>query len=298
MSRLTPARRRIGPPPNPQRRALARVIGAALALGLVGAGLALGLSRLESYARRLPGGPTRVEWVNLPAWLREPSWSPVLAELEAATGVTPDVDVSYPRLCETVAAKLVDSPWVERVRRVTKRADGLIAVDAIFRRPYAWVERDGIAHLIDDTGAVLPLRMQPEQVDTQRWLLVRGVQAKPPPLGQRWVGDDLGAGLKLASFLYRAGESNTLECRADLRAIDVSNYKLRRDRMSADLRLILATGTTVIEWGLPPGDEYDIQLPAVQKLGLIEGLYRAHGSLPGASRVDVRFPGAPDISTL
>lgn len=279
-------------------QALARYIGAALAFGLIGAAIALGLNRLELHAQRLPGGPTRIAWASLPPWLSDATWAPVMEQLEAATGVTADVDVHFPRLCEVVAAKLANCAWIERVKRVAKRADGLIEIDATFRRPYAWVEQGGSAYLIDDAGAVLPRTQAAADVDAQRWLLIRGVQAKAPPVGQRWAGEDLEAGLKLAGFLYRAAEANSLQCRSDLRAIDVGNFKRQRDRMGAELRIQLASGNTVLEWGLPPGEEHTVQIPAVRKLGLIEGLYRAHGSLPGNSRVDLRWPSSPEVLPL
>lgn len=283
---------------SPGGQALARYIGAAIAFGLIGAMIALGLNRLELHAQRLPSGPTRVVWSNLPAWLSESAWSPVMEQVEAAAGVSSDVDVYFPRLCEVIAAKLTDCAWIERVKRVSKRADGLIEVDATFRRPYAWVEQGSDAYLIDDAGALLPRTMRAAEVDAQRWLLIRGVQAKAPPVGQRWAGEDLEGGLKLAGFLYRAAEANTLQCRPDLRAIDVGNFKRQRDRMGAELRIQLASGNTILEWGLPPGEEHTVQIPAVRKLGLIEGLYRAHGSLPGNSRVDLRWPSSPEIAPL
>ena len=249
-----------------------------------------GLTRLEPYALEHLRRPVRLEWVDLPRWLEHPDWQFVLRELEsrldAPEGPFRDVVISDRNVCPFVAGVLGGSAWIERIERVTKQADGLVRVHAVFRKPFAFAAEDGTAYLLDRQGARLPLRIPLASVATQEWLLVEGMQAPAPPQGQRWPGDDLRAGLDLIALLYEAESAGRLPLRPLLRSIDVSNYRGRLDPGEAWLR-IRTRGSTIIRWGRPVGKEYTVEAPAAQKLACLVEAYRRLGRLP-AGIVDIR----------
>ncbi len=293
-----PAPRRAPETGSPWMRAVAGV----LALSVVFVGVAVAFDRLETFVRSLPAPPTRVEWMDLPAWMTDAAWSPLLQELEDRSGIAPDVDVFDPRVCAYVSDALLSSAWVERVRRVEKRHDGAVRVWADFRRPFAFVQRGSQAHLVDARGVLLPHSMPASAVDGTYWLVLTGVQAAPPTIGQVWPGADLAAGLKLATFLYRASDAARFESRGAIRGVDVSNHNLRRNNRFGELRLVAVSERLTIDWGVPPGDEGTepnlIEARAARKLAYLEELFARHGGLPDNVRIDLRWEDHPRFEEL
>lgn len=261
-----------------------RALGWLAALGALG----LGLSRLEPHVRRLAAPPARLVWVNLPAWLEHPHWKHVLRELEEQIGLHPQTDLFDPAVCAYVASQASRSAWVDSVRRVTKHADGTVRIEAEFRKPFTYVEYRGRAYLIDEYGVRLPPDSPAEFVDRQDWLPVSGVAYAPPPVGQRWPGEDLAAGLKLVKFLYAVEVSGPPPFRASLRSVDVSNHNYRQRPSDGWLRLITRNPRSYIHWGLPPGEEYGIESTAEMKLAALTELCLRRGGLPEDGPIDIR----------
>lgn len=250
-------------------------------------GAAFGLHILEPVARRVAGPQPRLEWEALPAWLAHPNQVAFLAQRKEEAGLGPDASVYAPRLVRSIGERLAASPWIAEVRRVAARSDGVIRVHAVFRTPLAMVEHRGSAYLVDHAGVRLPLEMSAQQVNRRSWLVIQGVAAPPPVAGQPWVGEDLAAGLKLARFLAHAEALGRLAFRDAIYAIDVSNHKWRVDGRAGQLRLNTNNKCDVIHWGVPPGEEFEIEPPAEWKLAALSELYRS-GRLLTGRQVDIR----------
>jgi len=250
--------------------------------------IAYGLHELEPYARRANTADTVIEWVRAPEWLNDENWQHVLPELEARINLHPDTDPYDDRVCPYVAERLVGSSWIEAVRRVTKQSDGRVKVYADFRKPFAMIEQNGIACLVDREGVRLPQQWASSGLNRSGWLAIRGVAVRAPNLGRRWPGDDVAAGLKLARFLYRAEAAGRTPFRDEIRAIDVSNFDGRRNRRAGRLQLVTINPQSYIHWGLPPGEEYDIEIVAEMKLARLCGLHAAAGCLPNKGPIDLR----------
>jgi hypothetical protein len=221
--------------------------------------IAYGLHGLEPYARRACTADTAIEWVGVPEWLNDENWRDILPELEARINLHPDSDPYDDRVCPYVAERLIGSSWVAAVRRVSKQNDGRVKILADFRKPFAMIERNGIAYLVDREGVRLPQQWATSGLNRGGWLVIRGGAARVPKLGQRWPGEDVAAGLKLVQFLYRAEAAGRMPFRDEIRAIDVSNFDGRKSPWAGRLRLITTNPRTDIHWGLPPGEEYDIE---------------------------------------
>ena len=256
-------------------------------LGVLAAA-AYGLNRLEPYVRRINTAPMAIEWASVPSWLHEENWKHVLPELETHVALHPMTDPYDGRVSPYVAERLAESPWIARVWRISTQMDGRVKVHAGFRKPFAMVARSGIAYLVDDVGVRLPQQWASSAVNRAGWLVIEGVAAPTPKPGERWDGEDLAAGLKLARFLYRAEAAAQLPFRDSIRAIDVGNFRGRKSPRAGWLQLVTINPQGYINWGLPPGEEYGIEAQAEEKLANLCGLYASRGRLPAKEPIDVR----------
>lgn len=287
----TPVVLRPGVRPQRESRAhsgsVAKRLGPIVLAAALG-GAAFGLHALEPLAQRVANPQPRLEWEGLPAWLAHPNQAAFLAQREADAGLGPHASVHDTELVRSIGQRLASSPWIAEVRRVSARSDGVIRVNAVFRTPLAMVEHRGMAYLVDHAGVRLPLEVVAQQVNRRAWLVIQGVAAPPPAAsGQQWVGEDLTAGLRLARFLAQADAMGRLPFRPAIHCIDVSNHKWRQDGSAGQIRLRTVNACEVIHWGVPPGEEYEIEPPAEWKLAALSDLYQA-GRLLCGRQVDVR----------
>ena len=259
--------------------------------------VANGLHKLEPYVQNIKIGDTAIEWVGTPEWIQSDNWSYVLNDLESRVNLHPETLPYDESVCPWVAEQLDGSPWISQIRRISVLNDGRVRVYADFRKPFAVIEQDGFAHLIDEAGIRLPELWPSYALNREGWLAIRGVRSPTPAAGRRWGGKDVVAGLKLVRFLYRAELVDTLPFRAEIRAVDVSNFDGRQDPRGGRLRLITTNPESYIHWGLPPGEEYEIESTAESKLAMLCKLYAIAGALPDAGPIDVRDEEAIGIGS-
>jgi hypothetical protein len=252
------------------------------------AAVAYGLHQLKPYVHRINTSDMVIEWVGAPEWLHDENWRHVLPALEARIDLHPKSDPYDDRVCPYVAERLAGSAWIERVRRVSKQIDGRVKVYADFRKPFAMVERNGVAYLVDGTGVRLPEQWASKDINRSGWWVIQGAGGSLPKPGERWRGGGVAAGLKLARFLYQAEISVQLPYREALTAIDVSNFDGRRNSWSGRLQLITTNPESYIHWGYAPGEEYDTESAAERKLQLLRTAHQL-GRLPGTKPIDVRY---------
>lgn len=252
-----------------------------------------GLREVDVQARQL--GPNeraadvRIEFVDVPAWLREPGNRDILEEVAETAEYRSDQGIHSARLCEDVGLSLERSAWLKSVRQVEKRSDGLVRVSATFRAPLTMVVRGGWAYLVDEAGVRLPRQVLIDFVPRADWILLTGSQGAIPKVGETFNGPDVAAGLRLIKTLVERAALGMLRARTDLRAVDVSNYKGRADARDAWIRIATSSPESYIRWGLPPGEEYGIEASAEMKLAVLEELCRRNGgNLPKIGPVDVR----------
>jgi hypothetical protein len=252
----------------------------------------LGLRQLQAYVRTSqPSRPCELEWVGLPAWLTLPGYEPAMRDLAAATKLPDDVDVQDADLCRRVGEGLRSSPWVAEVTRITKQASGRVRIEATYREPFALIEVEGKAYLIDRAGIRLPVRYAVSQVEDRYWndwFRITGVAQPVPAEGAAWTGDDLAAALQLIEFLKDATVRGEVPFRSSLRAIDVANFTRREEPLDGELRIWTIYPNSYINWGLPPGAEYNMEPAATTKLAMLRTVYADRGQLP-ENVLDVRW---------
>jgi len=254
------------------------------------AGITFGLQRLETRVEQTAAQqPWRMQWADVPADL--PDW--ILDEIAYERhfyDLRPifSRDLYDPRLCFELGAALSRSPWISRVERVSKRADGTVVVHAGFRMYLTYVVRNGTGYLVDAQGVRLPRQEAEAALGQYGMILVEGVQAPVPAVGQPWAAPEVTAGLRLVEYLAKHAPR---QLRAALRAVDVANYNNRLDRHSGWLRIRTLQPGTYILWGHPVGEEYDTESSPQRKLELLWSIYREHGQIPSDwMDIDVRDP--------
>lgn len=274
-------------------RAAARRTGIVLLWCATLAGGAYGVSVLDSTARqRAAQHPCRIELRGVPDWASAAGW--VVEDVLAAAALPPDADLFDPTLGERLAANVQTCGWVQRVQRVTKRADGVIVIHASFRTPRALVEHKERLYLVDDEGVRLPTApAKPADVRTHEYFIVTGVRSTPPLEGRAWGAPDGAADLHAGLALVRTLEAldvHRLPLRASIRSVDVGNWRRRENAAEGQLRLRTTDPPTIVQWGLAPGDEGDIEPAVHDKLELLRKVFTDHGRLPSRTEIDLRPP--------
>jgi hypothetical protein len=271
-----------------ERLARWRLWGGGLLFAAAVGAAGVGVVALEPRAKALSSGPVRLEWVNLPMWLSDPAQAAFLRQRERDAALNEQDTIHDPSLCRTVGERLAASPWIASVKRVQAVADGRLRVEAAFRTPVAMVSFAGMAYLVDRDGVRLPLQAPADQVDRRDWLVIAGVRAGVPQVGQPWPGDDLAAGLKLVTFLLNEQVAGRMSFRPLLRGVDVSNVGLRRDRSAGELQLVLSNPRAQVHWGLPPMEEYGTERPAASKIQVLNELFASQTLQSAQREIDIR----------
>lgn len=272
----TRGKRSAAPPPSQRRKQL--LMGLVVIIAL--AGLAWGWIAAERYlknyitqTRGQAVQPDQVVLVDQPAWMSET----VSAELRSLVSQQMSGQPFDPASLSRVAQVLTQVPWVQTVKQVSRRPNGQIAVEAVYRQPVAVVEgRDGY-HLVDAQAIRLPGLYQREQVASLPVPLVVGVKSAPPPQpGMVWRGSDVQAGLALSQLL------NDQPFADQILAFDVTG----RDAQGR-VRLALITEAGRVEWGYPPGKEMTMEpTPQVktQRLMWIANQPASRGKIDGGGK--------------
>ena len=256
-------------------------------------GIAYALMKMRPHAMAILGdGTWRYQWASTPPWfddVREGVESDVARTLNNIQ----TMDLRDDGLSERVYTLLKDeSPWIAAIHHVQKRADGVLLIDARFRKPLTRIDHNNISYLIDESGYLLPRRWAASDRTNDGVVHLEGASHGPPLApnrrewdGQLWPGDDIQAGLKLVKFLHEQARSPRM--RSQLLAVDISNFDRRLDKRLGQLR-IRGIGSFYIDWGLPPGEEYGREPPASEKLARLLLYFEKVQSFPSEGRLDLR----------
>jgi hypothetical protein len=194
-----------------------------------------------------------------------------------------------------VRQRLVADPWVAEVKQVrrayTDKPGDTIEIDCTYRVPTALVKWHDGYWLVASDGYKLPERYDPSEVPKVMGeaegmpplRIIDGVRHAPPEAGEKWVGDDLMAGLNMVAVL-----SSDPVADAVLK-IDVSNFSGRDDPREAHIVLITKYNTQ-IRWGRPAGDDQSFEISPARKLQCLERIAAQYGRIDANQPwIDVRF---------
>jgi len=303
-----------------RRNACRRAAWVAVAVVLAG-GVVLGMKALERRVLSTPrGGAPCIVRVRL---TERPGWMPVSLARRVADSMVPlAADYKAPALTATVFRLAEACPWVRRVDRVHKRRTndpriGIVEVTASFRKPlarilleheYAYVDSEGVripGEEVPHWVATVPGRTgeAPRQVcylhkdETPPHLDVKGIYyiaidgvAEPaPPVGQKWAGRDLAAGLQLVGLVCTRPYANQIT------VVDVRNHAGRINPNEPHLRMFAQVGRgrpTDIRFGrFPAAGGGDYVVAPEKKLRYLDDYVADHeGLLAGLnSYLDLRY---------
>lgn len=268
-------------------RSGARFARFALAMLLIGGsavGFYFGRDYLIGKIAAQQAAAVEVELVDVPVWLGQQRAGRIINEVAA----TVDADPLDRASLEKAAELLNNDPWIEHVERIERDYPNRVVVHLSYREPVALIgARDGF-HLVDAEARRLPGVYPYDQVETLGLPAITGVRAAPPAEGDPWTGQDVRAGLKLASML------SATRWASQVRAVDVANYDGRADRSYPHLSIITRQGT--VRWGRAPGDEGIYEPAASEKLAMLQRIADSYaGSIDAGGRVVDVFLDSPMI---
>lgn len=266
-------------------------MGALICVGAVCGGLVA----LRDYVDKrvvFPDGPPKIVLANRPAWM-----SDFLAEQIAAVAKPIGAHSTFDRsVLEDVAKLLEGNPWIRQVKEV-RRAYGAkpgdtIAIDCEYRAPIALVHWKDYFWLVDSEGVKLPEEFTADEVPRiivgrdrkMNIRVIEGVSRPPPESGQKWIGQDLQAGLDMVRLLFGKPYAE------EIVKVDVGNFDGRRDPREAQLVLVTRYNTQV-HWGRPVNaEDHFIEVSTAQKLEYLRQVYQQFHRVDGNQPwIDIRF---------
>jgi len=266
-----------------------------LFLATLGVSAAYGFYRLRQHVEHtlaFPQTAPKLVMKDRPAWMSEGLAQRILDSAQPR-GTRSALDH---QLVKDVADVLQFNPWVRHVNKVrrlfTKSPGDTVEVDCDYRAPMALVPYRNQYILVDADGYKLPERFpaaQPPRImfgpdGNLNLRIIQGVAAMPPfPDGQKWVGDDLQAGLDLVKLLYAKPFAE------EIHRVNVANFRGRQKPREAQLVLITKYGSE-IRWGAPVRSTPNFELPPAEKLHRLAVIYaRFHRIDAHRSWLDIRF---------
>ncbi len=238
-----------------------------------------------------PVGPLKVVLLNKPAWM-----SDFLAQQIAAT-VPHAASSSFDRdLLVTAVKKLQANPWVRDVHQIRRvygeRPGDTLEVDCEFRAPIALVQWGDYYWLVDGDGMKLPEQFTANHVPKivlgrdghMNIRIIEGVRQPPSATGQKWVGQDLAAGLGMVKLLYDKPYAE------EIIIVNVANFAGRTDPREA--QIVLRTKyASEIRWGRPlDAKDFFAEVPVSQKLDSLKSVVEQYGRVDaGRPWIDIRY---------
>jgi len=302
------------------RRAAAWIV---LAVVMSTAGV-FGMKALESHVLLGLGGADVADYRI--ALAPRPSWMPVSLAAQITRSLRPeDVGFHDPAFTKAVYDRARLSPWIRgNVKVVRNRAGdsqtGIVEIEAQFRQPIAsvsspgqvrreYVDADGVRlppHQVPMWAAVIPPARGDDvagqayycdradippglQIAPIHYIRIDGVQKLPPPVGHRWEGDDLAAGLRLVKLVRTRPYANQIT------VVDVYNHAKRVLPDEPELRMYAQVGRgrrTDIRFGrfsLPGGGDFNVS--AERKMSYLDQYVRENnGQLAGINTfIDLQY---------
>lgn len=246
------------------RRPAAVAVVILAAGGFVLAG-SIALARLDEHVNRalLERNPdASVQFVDLPESLIGLAGG----DLRGSIAELLDRDWTDSVRCREIAKRLSTIGWIADVRFVRRTVGGRFEIGARYRLPAAMVANRGDYVLIDSEGVRLP----GVYVYQPRWYIIDGVESDAPPVGEKWPGADLQAGLTVLTAL------RSEPFRPQIVGVVVENFGGRRNARASHIELITDRPGGRIRWGSAPGFEVEENL-LLQKLALLRQNFAQSG---------------------
>lgn len=297
---------------------LLKMAGWVLLISAAAAAAGFGMHSLEQWVlhKRAVSLPKSVKLVLAD----KPWWMPASLEDQLCRQLLPaNADFGDPALGQKVNDLAAASPWISSIGSVVKRwqgQTGFVELRAVYRQALARVvSQDGSSGFVDTDGVLLAEQQVPrfgltfaegqgqkkvlyaaaEDAPHVPWQIhymeIYGVAAAAPAPGQKWQGQDLADGLKLAQMVLARPYWN------EIAVIDVRNHPTHRISRSEPPFQLIARAVMdqqVVETRLLVDrfwqDSSDYTVPPAQALRNLDVIYQRFGRLAGVrTYLDLRF---------
>lgn len=251
------------------------LIAALWLIGLIGVGAlwTLGVPRLEAYAdSALATEEISITFRDRPAWLHDELANELKHLARRQLLASPFDREGLVGVHEALSL----TGWFANVARIERTTPNQVVITAQFRTPFAVVQDQWGAHLVDRSGFLLPQRYPKGAEPALLPVLARPFAARPPSPGDQWPGPDIQAGLDLAELLM------TKPWFEQVAVIDLAEFA-RTEAMWLTTR-----NNARILWGRAPGNEVGAEVPAEQKLRYLDYFNEQYNAIDrGLSSLDI-----------
>lgn len=244
--------------------------------GLAGIAVALGVwvpKLVERVGSEPLRAPVRVRFADEPAWLPRQDRLVLERDVVKCLAGGPFDQAGLAKAMDAARA----SGWFETVTQVRRTDTDLVVVEGAWAAPFALVCDASGEHLVDTKGRLLPRSYAAGQ--GPKLLRIQGVtQPCPTAFGATWPGAEVGAALQMAVLIQAR------PWKSQVAAIDLTGYA-----REGIVRLRTDTGCEIV-WGRAPGTETASEVPAVQKLAVLQYAYDHGGRIDAgaAHAIDLR----------
>lgn len=197
---------------------------------------------------------------NVPSWLQ-----PYTKDI-TPQGLDVKMSIFDQDLTRKASQAYLKNPWVRKVVSVTKYYPNYIHAELVLRKPLAAIKQNDIYYICDNRGVRLPGEYNKETLPSSLLMVVSGVRATTPPVGQKWEGFNLLNTLPLITYLYQKDEV--------LKYIPILELSLHYPKNMENPQIVLLTQhETKIVWGSTLHSEVP-QISADQRLNALARLIR------------------------
>jgi hypothetical protein len=299
---------------------LGKPVGWCVLIAAVAAGVGIGFDKMEnrvlSGSVGTPPREMRIALANRPSWIPDSLGEQIAAPLLPASARYYDE-----KLTDTVMQRAAANPWTRKVHRVEKRrsadpAVAIVEVHADYRIPLARIRTATGYAYVDTQGVRLPAGQVPQwavkkepaagssataafylargdapgdsKVSRVHYIVIDGVSAVAPDVGEQWEGEDLAAGLRLLGMIAHKPYANQIT------TIDVRNFGGRISISEPHLRMyaqVARSQATDIRFGRFPFPGGDYVVSPQRKLSYVDEYVACNdGQLAGVNRyLDLRY---------
>jgi hypothetical protein len=216
----------------------------------------------------------------LPAWIH----SDVRGDVFRNASLDPPLSILDGDLSARIAHAFSLHPWVEKVERVTKHADGQVNVELVYRRPVCMIEATGELLPVDIEGVLLP-GGDFSPIEKQSYPCMAGIDSRPMgPVGQHWGDIRIVEGAEIAAAIGPAWQQLRL-----YRLLTLTNHGAPA-AAERNYELVTRVGTRIF-WGPAPSAKAPNDLAASEKLARLVQYAADHATLDGPSgpqQLDIR----------
>ena len=183
-------------------------------------------------------------------------------------------DRTDPKLPAKAVAALSKSIWIKRIppAGIVNDRRGRLIINCEYRKPLAMVTGPTVLVRVAADGLVLPGKYKRTASEAKLYRRILGVTTEAPKAGAKWEAADLQAGVALLKLI------DPRPFGSEITAVDVSNYKGRKNPTKAHL-VLMTDEQAYLYWGRAIGTEGRLEADHLTKLKNLNALFLQLGSL-------------------